>query len=134
MKINKKFYHGTSIENFAKILNDKMLRSMNGSCATDDYHYAKSYAKFHGLGVVIMFKIECDMRIKHWITYWINRNIIRTLIGWNKSLSEWYDENFDEYSWGFCENTLEIYIDNIPLKNIKKIWLVGSHLNIAGVK
>ena len=132
MKINKKFYHGTTVESFAKIIESKELKHMGGSCATDDFHYAKVYAmQMQGVGIVLMFRIETEMNLKGWLQYWVNRNLIRKLIGWNSYLSELYIEKFENYCWGFVEDSMEFYIDDTPIKKIEKIWIVGSLLNVV---
>lgn len=126
IRIKKKYYHGTSIANFAQILEDYELKSMEGSCASDDFHYAKRYATLtEPIGIVLMFRMELSMDLKYWINYWFRRNIVRKLIGWNDYLSELYQDNFE--SWGFVENALELLIEeDLPLYMIDKIWLVGK--------
>ncbi len=127
IKIKKKYYHGTTVANFSQILEDYELKSMEGNCcASDDFHYAKGYAtQMERIGIVLMFRMETTMNLKHWIYYWFRRNIARKLIGWNYYLSELYQNNFE--SWGFVENAMELSIEeDLPLYMVDKIWLVGK--------
>lgn len=124
MKIKKKFYHGTCPQAFYKIiLAGEIIKG--GSCATDDFHYAKNYAiQKTGFGVVLMFRRDVEMKLIEWIKYWFNRFIMRKLSKFinNETFTNWYIEKFTP--WGFVENAMELMLDGVPLSKIEKVTVV----------
>jgi hypothetical protein len=118
------FYHGTSMDNYFKILDEKVLKS-NGSCASDDFRRAKTYAQ--PLGVVLSFYMDVDYPLTVWIQYYINRYVIKPLFGNREAFMEWYHLRLGNLTWGSFDNSIEIPLSqDIPIDRIVNTYLIND--------